>query len=77
MIICVTVLILVMLQVQVQFLEARNLDGLGQNPVVKVLCGRKVMMTSVQKGTNKPIWNEVGWGGEFSIAQRYFSLTMD
>ena len=73
-----TVLILVMLQVQVQFLEARNLDGLGQNPVVKVLCGRKVMMTSVQKGTNKPIWNEVCWGGgEFSIAQRYFSLTMD
>ena len=73
-----TVLILVMLQVQVQILEARNLDGLGQNPVVKVLCGRKVMMTSVQKGTNKPIWNEVcSGGGEISIAQRYFSLTID
>ena len=47
-------------QVRVHVLEGRHLAGSGINPVVKVLCGKKIKKTSIQKGTNTSLWDEVG-----------------
>ena len=50
-------------------IEARKLPGVNLKPVVKVQCGTVVKGTSVQKGTNNPIFDEVqyvpreSWGG--------------
>ena len=40
-------------------IEARKLPGGNLKPVVKVQCGTVVKGTSVQKGTNNPIFDEV------------------
>ena len=40
-------------------IEARKLPGVNLKPVVKVQCGAVVKGTSVQKGTNNPIFDEL------------------
>ena len=52
---------LLLLYVQIRFhvIEARKLPGGNLKPVVKVQCGAVVKGTSVQKGTNNPIFDEV------------------
>ena len=40
-------------------LEGRKLIGGEVNPVVKVVCGKEIKKTSIQKGTSNPFWDEV------------------
>lgn len=47
------------LQVRVHILEGRKLIGGEVNPVVKVVCGKEIRKTSIQKGTSNPFWDEV------------------
>ena len=47
------------LQVRVHVVEARKLPGVNLQPVVKVHCGSVIKGTSVQKGTNNPVFDEV------------------
>ncbi len=46
-------------QVRIHILEGRQLVGSGINPVVKVICGKDIQETSIQKGTNSPSWDQV------------------
>lgn len=47
-------------QVRVRVLEARRLVGSVLNTVVKIACGKDLQQTSVQKGTDNPVFDEVG-----------------
>ena len=48
-----------LLQVRVHVIEGRKLVGGNIKPVVKVICGKDVEETSVQKSTNQPFWDEM------------------
>jgi len=65
------------LQVRVHIIEARKLIGGNIKPVVKVICGKDVDETSIQKGTNQPFWDEMLYFNFKVLPKEMFEKVVD
>ncbi|XP_064383023.1 myoferlin-like isoform X2 [Halichondria panicea] len=64
-------------QVRIHILEGRQLVGSGINPVVKVICGKDIQETSIQKGTNSPSWDQVLFFNMKELPSEMFDRIVD